>query len=261
LFSRYGQVSFFLVESDSSDITIEVLKRSSTRDSRVSFTSLGDLRLEVPERISRIAMCRNVYLEHIRNLFKNGGGPDFVVVADFDGVNSKVKYDPRYGEIFRPKTVVTANQVGRYYDVLALRSKGWVSEDYRLSILKDGEVAQDPLLLYQKHVSRKQRRIYKAEAEFPVESAFGGLAIYPGEMLTSCKYFAPELAPGVFECEHVSLNECLSRAGAQIVIAPYLRNRGEAIHVAKAGVFADLYIRLIVLTKKLLKIGSKSSSP
>ena len=47
-------VGIFLVESDSKDLTLEVLSNLSKEISGFDYLSLGDLRNTIPDRISRI---------------------------------------------------------------------------------------------------------------------------------------------------------------------------------------------------------------
>jgi len=241
-----GQVSFFLVESDSSDRTLAVLGEFAQEHPWFAYKTMGSLIDEVPERISRITKCRNVYIEHLQMLMESSESPDYVVVADFDGVNSKLMYESGGGEILRPDTVVTSNQRGRYYDILALRSSGWVSEDYRIGVSRDITSGSDPLISFINNVSKKQIKISSKRTEIPVSSAFGGLAIYPAEPLSKCSYRTTELSPGVFECEHVKLHEDLASLGVGIIIAPFLQNVGERSHVALAGTTAKVFAYSIV---------------
>ena len=246
LFGGLGEISFFLVESDSSDQTLDLLGQLSDERRDVSFKSLGDLRTQIPERISRITKCRNEYLSHLRMLMQTGDSPDYVVVADFDGVNSKLFYNTSLGEVLRPDTVVTINQKGHYYDILALRSAGWVGEDYRIGVLRDIESGTDPIISFIKNVSKKQTNIKSSDKEIRVSSAFGGLAIYPAKPLSKCSYETTEIAPGIFECEHVKMHMDLTAEGLRVIIAPFLRNVGARSHVMLAGIPVQILAYILV---------------
>jgi len=232
---------FFLVESDSDDDTVNQLRDLSSNQANFRFVSFGKLQTTIPDRIQRIAFCRNAYLEELEKL--NGDEDRFLhlVVADFDEVNSRIQF-PRNGDwLFSEESVFATNQFGRYFDILALRAEGWVEEDYRVStkrLLADGI---RPLRAYLKSVSQKQVHIRSSTKAFEVQSAFGGLAIYPAKALAGIRY-VPELLGGVFyECEHVSLSKSIRRKGTKIMIAPSLRNNGSLRHTF-ASIPAVLFI-------------------
>jgi hypothetical protein len=154
---------------------------------------------------------------------------DYLVVADLDGVNSRIHFSQPKDTLVSADTIVAANQKGFYYDILALRASTWVEEDYRLSITKAPN-GIDPLSSFLKFVSAKQRRISKSEPSIKVASAFGGLAIYPVPLLDGCSYEPKELSPDIWECEHVGFNACALRNGGQMIILPSLRNKGSLQH-------------------------------
>jgi hypothetical protein len=69
--SAANKLSFFVVESDSSDGTAEALARLSASNDNFRFTSLGNLSEVFRKRTERIAVCRNRYLEELQ------GHPDY----------------------------------------------------------------------------------------------------------------------------------------------------------------------------------------
>ena len=247
LFGPDVSLSFFLVESDSTDGTRNLLELLSRENPRFKYKSLGNLEPEIPDRIQRIAHCRNHYLTHLHNQLAQGIKVEYLVVEDFDGVNSRISPPRTIEELFLRDTIVSANQRGPYYDVLALRSQSWVEEDYRVSIAKD-PCGPDRLTGFMKFVSSKQRRISKSEPPIKVESAFGGLAIYPVHLLDGCRYDPIELSPGVWECEHVGFNAQVLRNGGQMIILPSLTNQGPLAHTIVARWLPEpLLTRLVQL--------------
>ena len=88
-FQGAQQFHWFLVESDSSDKTLEVLASLESELPDFRFRSLGNLASSIPDRTDRIAYCRNVYLEELDSnpLYAS---VEYVVVADLDGVNNLV---------------------------------------------------------------------------------------------------------------------------------------------------------------------------
>ena len=229
LFGPGFNLSYFLVESDSTDGTNLLLEQLSTNNPRFNYKSLGNLEPEIPDRIQRIAHCRNQYMIHLRDQMAQNAKFDFLLVADFDGVNSRISLSLPVERLLSRATIVSANQKGPYYDILALRAPSWVEEDYRMSIASNPN-PRYPFTGYLNFVSLKQRRISKSDPPIRVESAFGGLAIYPVHMLEACKYEPKELSSGFWECEHVGFNAQALRNGGQMIILPNLRNKGPLAH-------------------------------
>jgi hypothetical protein len=203
----FEQVDFYIVESDSSDGTVTTLTECSRVINGFNFQSLGKLQKMVPDRIERLRVCRNNYIEYI---FSSKTRYDFVVMNDFDIKNRKLKAK-NLRAIFSEKiewSAFFANQAGRYYDIYALRHPQWNNRDcfieaneLRLSGIKI-PVSNDPI---------------------QVESAFGGLAIYKTQDLKGLDY---SLYSGVspLESEHISLNYKLINNGLKLYIHPRLIN-------------------------------------
>ena len=221
---------FFIVESDSDDGTVEQLMGLAKRKSNFRFVTLGILRLKIPERIQRIAFCRNVYLEELERLNQTEGKFDHLVVADFDEVNFRIQFPRNSDWIFSDKSIFTANQFGRYYDILALRADGWVEEDYRLSMQQLVNAGARPLQAFLQAVSHKQVHIKPGTSAFEVHSAFGGLAIYPARVLEGLRYAPKALTETLYECEHVELSKAIASRGGRIMIAPNMINKGSLRH-------------------------------
>ena len=221
---------FFLVESDSDDSTVNRLQELSNTQANFRFVSLGNLKASIPDRVPRIAFCRNRYLEELERLNHAEDKFNHLVVSDFDEVNSKIQFPGKGDWLFSDQSVFTANQFGRYYDVFALRAPGWVEEDYRLTIQKHlGEGAR-PLQAYLQAVSQKQVHIQPLRKPFEVQSAFGGLAIYPTNVLEGLRYAPQQLTETLYVCEHVSLSKSIWSKGIKVMIAPSLRNKGSLSH-------------------------------
>ena len=218
-----GKLSWFLVESDSSDKTLEVLASLESELPDFRFRSLGNLASSIPVRTDRLAYCRNVYLDELDSnpLYAS---VEFVVVADLDGVNNLVTSEGVDSCFTRSDwDVCTANQRAPYYDIWALRHPVWNPID----CLKQYEFlsqrgAQRELAAW---VSAYGKMITIPESAdwIPVDSAFGGLAIYRRAILAGARYSgAGENGESV--CEHVPLHKQLRARGARIFINPRLIN-------------------------------------
>jgi hypothetical protein len=221
---------FFIVESDSKDGTVEEITRLQIANPNLGFASLGALSSKIPDRILRIVECRNAYMSYIDEQLASGKHYDYVVVADLDGVNLKVRSRRPLSELLSLSRVICSSQRGRYYDILALRKEGWVDKDWRLAIRFEVSQGIDRLTSYLKNVSRKQIRLKWTMSNITVESAYGGLAVYPLEAIAGLRYSAEKLTSDIYECEHVALNLEVRNRGYVVEIAPSLKNSGSLAH-------------------------------
>ena len=122
-------VNFLVIESDSKDKTKKVLKEIKSKKSNFNYISLGEIESIYPNRIERLAFCRNAYVKEIREniLYKDA---DFIAIVDFDIKNNRLKLTELKKLISEHSwSAIFANQTGLYYDIYALRKKGWVEND------------------------------------------------------------------------------------------------------------------------------------
>jgi hypothetical protein len=61
--SIFESVKVYLVESDSIDETVKVLEKIKINNSNFNYVTLGTLKEKYPDRIDRIAYCRNKYVD------------------------------------------------------------------------------------------------------------------------------------------------------------------------------------------------------
>ena len=232
---------WFIVESDSEDKTVETLAQLSVEVSGFRFESLGALRHTVPDRVKRIAIARQRALETAAKFIR---GDDFVIVADLDGITSSLQAGGflRATHQLGSFDVVTANSKSFYYDILALRAKGWVEEDYRLTRQKLIDRGVSSFEAHNESLVKKQRRISHLAAPIEVQSAFGGIAIYSGKAFLAGEYESG----GSFECEHVGFHRQLTENGYRICIDPGLVVAPEWRHVALASPPLSFLWKLLV---------------
>ena len=233
-------LKYFIVESDSEDHTVKSMEVIKSKNERFNFVSLGELQGVIPERIQRLSYCRDIYLSYIKNNQAKENW-DVIVVMDLDGVNNKLSFSgfQKALNYESPWDVLTCNQIGPYYDIYALRCKGWVEEDFlnlisiasqrindEIKNVKGGKIAQKLVYDYRTNQLRK-RFAYKKMRFIPpwarpieVDSAFGGLAIYKPKVLIMNDYQASETE--IYECEHVVLHRKIRQKGGSIFIYPPL---------------------------------------
>lgn len=222
-------LSWLVVESDSSDKTLESLRVLEADVPNFRFISLGSLRHTIPIRTQRIAHCRNVYLEQLNSnpLYSD---IDFVVVADLDGVNNLISIEGFASCWVRYDwDVCTANQRGPYYDIWALRHRVWSPNDCmrQYEFLLAHKVSREDALWAA--MLSKMIRIGESEEWIEIDSAFGGLAIYRRPILDGVAYSGLDDVGGEV-CEHVSVNSQIRSNGHRIFINPRLINTAETDH-------------------------------
>ena len=234
----FDKIEIFLVESDSSDNSVEILKRIQQGNKNFTFITKGHLSNRYPNRIARIAYCRNIYVEFIKkNLDTNLW--QYVAVADLDGMNKKLKRKA-IDTCFKTKVKwdgIMANQKYGYYDIYALRARGWAEKDcfselQKLKILNPKlKVSQNSIVNFISNfnyfdnlrniaIYSKMRIIARKSPPIKVESAFGGFAIYKSHVFLNSDYKSLNYE----ESEHVEFHKKLTKIGFSFFINPALIN-------------------------------------
>lgn len=230
----FGQVQVLLVESDSTDSTLQVLAEVQQQWPALRFISAGHLRERLPQRTARIAHCRNLYLDELASnpLY---AGLSHVVVADLDRVCADISAAALHScwNTTLAWDACAANQGDWYYDVWALRHPVWCPGDVwrehaELKALF-GEAEATQLAIFSRQVHIAPDRPWIA-----VHSAFGGLAVYRREALLHARYAGLD-AQGQPVCEHVTLHAQLRSQGAQLYINPQLINALRTKHGGRKG--------------------------
>lgn len=218
--------SWMLIESDSSDATIEVLARLSAKIEGFHYETLGNLVDTTPNRLLRLATCRERYRKKIAD---NQRSSDWVIVVDFDGLTSSLKAGAIFFAIRSADhfDAMTASSHGPYYDLLALRKHGFIETDYRDDEQRVLEQSGNPFRAKFEALVKRQKSIPRRGDPIEVESAFGGLAIYKSECFAESSYMG---ADSENVCEHVTFHSGLRQRGRRIAILPALRVRPEVRH-------------------------------
>jgi hypothetical protein len=155
---------------------------------------------------------------------------DLVVVADLDGINTKIDFSKFQLALNSSLKwdAFSANQRGRYYDILALRHPMWSPNNWATQ-------AEWLTPFLGARAARRHSmadRMIKIPSTLPpvaVESAFGGLCIYRKWVFDKCDYSedTPESAD---EIDHVTLNRKMRANGGNIFIHPGLINSNWTEH-------------------------------
>jgi hypothetical protein len=221
---NYGLV----IESDSTDNTINELELLKQSYKDFNYISLGNLSKTMPKRTARLAYARNRILEEVQNnpAYAN---IDFIAMADLDGINRDITSEKieRCWSLKDPWDVITANQPDRYYDIWTLRHPDWSPSDClaQRSILENimNKDAANNLAVKAKQVSLDPSR-----GMIEVDSAFGGLGIYKKEAFLSGRYIGLD-ARGNEVSDHISFHKDLKNAGYRIYINCALVNSNHHI--------------------------------
>jgi hypothetical protein len=234
--TRFDDVFFHLIESDSTDSTLVQLESLKKLVPNFSYTTLGNIEFQINDRLERLRYCRNQYVEYIRALSIESQ-PLFVLVTDLDGMNSALTSKSIDSCFVRDDwDVVTANQTFGYYDILALRHPIWQKDDYTIQLDKrrkeiDASCNYKYLnklrkfieldkLKYQ-FVYSKMIRIKKNSEWIQVDSGYGGAAIYRTEVFLKYDY-SKEFDNS--EADSVTLHRKLVRNSGRIFINPKFIN-------------------------------------
>jgi hypothetical protein len=230
--SDFKSVNYFLVESDSSDATLREL--SILREQHnINYLSLGELSRIIPNRVERIRHCRNAYINHLREIAAEIEF-NYVLVIDLDGIANKVSKKGIRSCFEKQQNwdVCFSNQFPYYYDIYALRAKGWNDSDpfKDIEVLKNSmQISKQDRLRYWKEENSIRQKILYSKMRFikpwhdwvAVESAFGGLGIYKTEIFLefdySCDFYSEANT-----CEHVTLHHKLFYNSKKMFINPRL---------------------------------------
>ena len=222
---NFKEVYCFVVESDSSDDTVKKLEELQGVIKNFSYISLGNLSDKYPRRTDRIALCRNVIIDAVATnpQFAN---IDFIAMADLDGMNALVTPEKimQCWEVDEPWDVITANQLGEYYDIWGLSHPFWNPMDcweqkYQLENILGSDIAQNIA------VGSKQSPIDPRADLIEVDSAFGGLGIYTREAFLAGRYAGTDdQVGGIDVADHIPFHRDLRNKGYRIFINPALIN-------------------------------------
>ena len=227
LFPSDVEVVWHVVESDSQDSTLRELEKLSTSLANFTYSSLGQLAEVIPDRTSRLAACRNKYLDWLNSLEKK---PKYLLILDLDRANSKLTWNKIRACLMLDLDwdAVFANQKF-YYDILALRCSTWNDCDpfaQAASLEKMGFSSRDAIRLA---VTDKMVSIPKTSRPIPVESAFGGAGIYKIESLSRTFRYSGAMSASKVS-EHVPFHAAMVKGGRALFMVPMFYNAKYSEH-------------------------------
>ncbi|QWD76389.1 hypothetical protein ICV32_01570 [Polynucleobacter sp. MWH-UH24A] len=216
---HFKSIDCLVVESDSNDDTVKKLAELTKTIPQFSYVSMGQLSQHYPRRTDRIALCRNVIIDAVA---QNPAYAhiDYIAMADMDGMNSLITPEKitQCWKVSEPWDVITANQLGPYYDTWALKHPDWNPTDcwQQRTALENiiGYEAAENLA-----ITAKQVALDPSAGLIEVDSAFGGFAIYRREAFLAGRYVGSVSEGRLDEiCEHISYHAELRQKGYRIYI-------------------------------------------
>jgi hypothetical protein len=240
----FKEVHWFLVQSDSTDKSEQIL--SEIKKININFEYLS---IDIPEnsysfRTERLAIGRNKYLSYIRENIDPIKFP-YIVIADFNLLNNKLTSEDVLSSWSRDDwDVVTANQSRRYYDIWALRHPLWSPNDCWEQHEFIKKYIKIPEIINAYSIRSRMLRIPKGSDWIPVESAFGGFAIYKSNFLMHNFFYEGKNEAGNMICEHVYFNKKIKQSGGSIFINTSLVNANYTDHSRRMSL-AYSFLRIL----------------
>ena len=234
----FNLVNFLIIESDSNDDTLEVLENLKKTKNNFNYRCLGQLDRTYPNRIERLTLCRNTYVQEIREN-KMYSKTEFIMVIDFDLKNNRLNLTVLKDLIDKNNwSGLFANQTGSYYDIYALRKKDWVEKDC-FSEYRQLKKRYKPEKAKEIAIWSKMIKISKTAKMISVDSAFGGLGLYRKNLFLEHDYSND--SNDYFESEHVAFHKKIKELQGTLLIVPSLTNFSWGPHnLSKFKVFRFL---------------------
>lgn len=244
LFSPESQI--VVVENDSIDGTKEFLDRAQKIHQNIKIFHFDGLDKKIEKRTPRLAFCRNFIMNYIHTNFADF---DYIILADMDIVLTQFKPENILDcfKVTESWDMLCSNSQPMYYDIWALRcNKMGMNYDCWDKIVHEMQQGFPRQICVQRNVRPWQIPIDPNGDLIPVESAFGGLAIYKLQATKNCKYVGLNSScplVGIFPdkdlvgrcneecCEHVAFHRDMrEKNNAKLFILPSLLVLAEGAH-------------------------------
>lgn len=264
-----GCVELLVAENDSKDKTRMILSDLSSAHSNIELNFLPSLDNTFPMRIQRIAYCRQLLFERAR-IKASGYETDktLYIPVDLDSgifssVNSDIFIETCYSLVLS-KSVDAIFPAGDpyYYDILALRAKGWCETDCLSDFQKYTKLNSQLVsrLAWYWLVTRRQKSLKSLASlgrKIAVDSAFGGFGIYCFTSLDRAQYYSFDWDCNVFEKsnEHVVFN---SYIGSKVIDTRlFVCSPKEHIALRADGLLASIKSLVIIFMEELKSLLCK----
>jgi Cryptococcal mannosyltransferase 1 len=208
-------VRMVLYENDSRDNTTFILNTWKQRNWNMHIISESNV---TESRTITLARARNQIWKAIQSIPQP---IEYVLMMDMDEVNLHLSHVPECFNLPDDWMGCCANQYTIYYDMWALRAPGWVDCDWVLDCHYNIPRRIDAV-----------RHIPASHAPIPVQSCFGGAALYKYrhalQHLSSLATYQGERRQ-VKVCEHVAFHQSLYKQNPNLTlyIQPKMLNDGQ----------------------------------
>jgi glycosyltransferase involved in cell wall biosynthesis len=253
--SKFKKVLWIVVESDSTDDSVNTLAKLSRKNPNFYYKSLGSLSQVLNSRTEILAHARNAYLEELLTNEKYSN-IDLIAIADLNNLNSKLSPEAVESALALPNWgMCTANQDGPYYDIWALRHEYWSPNDCweQLKFLR--KYSNKKNLTLNSSVNLRMLKIPKDSEPIEVDSAFGGFAFVYKKFITNSSMYVGKDSRGREICEHVSFCGEVRKTGGRILVVPSLINTRYTDHSFRStfiySIFRNLGYPIKYLRKRL----------
>lgn len=229
----FKTVQFVVYENDSMDPTVQILEEFKKTHSGFDYIHETGVDQRFYHRPERIAHGRNRLLEYISK-----SEYDYMIMIDLDSVLELFTHEQMQA-IFKHDVNtwdgLTANCIGRYYDIWALRIDSVWDHSIHGSLWKspidyDCWVKVRNFGDKKKYIGDNQIHIPGNSPLIPVNSAFGGFGIYKMSCIKGCVYNAH--TGNIVTCEHVEFHRQMKeKNGARLFICPAFFVQGQPEHL------------------------------
>lgn len=182
--SKFSDVKFLVVDSDSDDGSKKFLNQLSKSEINIEVIH-KDFMNESSSRIEKISTCRNIGINFIKDLYISTGNLIYIpcdldldlfsktTISDLEFLIDKVIHMGKKSALFPVS-------IPYYYDIFALRAKGWLNMNSQLFVSKlKKNIKIFSFLWNYFFIFRFQLKPEAIEKlNLNVSSAFGGMAIY-----------------------------------------------------------------------------------
>ncbi len=225
--NRFEDYRIIIVENDSTDNTRGILEKWSKQNDKIKLITFNNLyNSSIKWREQVIAFCRNVCIREVKKLgeFDDFSTIPYTLMVDIDEVltSDKLTFEGVYSNIQHMNQnekigALCAIVDGPYYDIYALRNEECSYNCWEKVRFDRGDLSYDEAV--EKFVDSHRKDYSKDENLIPVDSAFGGAAIYRNSIWTQCCYKGLDEKES-FICEHVSVCNQLKEKGFEIYLNP-----------------------------------------
>jgi hypothetical protein len=265
---RISSYEIWIAENDSNDSTKEVLRSYDTEEN-INLYNYDGLDKKIENRVKRISYLRDNLLNKIKKYEKNKKGDVIYCPIDLDSeIASSVDLNTFISEskkvLGRSINAVFPTSEPYYYDIYALRKRGWV-ENNCWGVIGGERTNIGSFWSKYKNIYSKQLPAEKTvgEGRIKVESAFGGLGIYVFSSVSETSYGEQAGRKDTGEkgivCEHVGFNRQIDRkeiSNELIVKAPdeHLRFKLKSRYEKIGFIYRLLVADIKKIIKKILEI-------